>query len=209
MPQGGSGSSTLVASFSGGFTGPITLSVQSKPTGFTVNIAPSGNTATVTVNVASTVAPGTYSVVIKGTGAGKTRTATLTVQVQATGFSLAFNPPTLTIKQGESASSSLSIAPIGGFTDTVTLAVESAPSSIDVEITPSTASPGSSVTVTVTVDQSVAPGSYNVVIKGEGGGKSATATLSVTVEEQPFNFNLQASPSSLTIDAGEQATITV
>jgi len=209
VPQGGSGSSTLVASFSGGFTGPITLTVQSKPAGFTVNIAPSGSTATVTVNVAPTVAPGSYNVVIKGTGGGKTHTATLTVQVQSTGFSLAFNPPTLTIKQGESASSSLSIAPIGGFTQDVTLSVESAPSGLDVDINPSTASPGSSVTVTVTVDQSVAPGSYNVVIKGEGGGKSATATLSVTVEEQPFNFNLQASPSSLSVDAGEEATITV
>ena len=209
VPQGGGGSSTLIVSFTGGFTGPVMLSVQSKPSGFTVDIVPSGSTATVTVNVASTVSPGTYSVVIRGTGGGKSHTATLTVQVQSAGFSLAFNPPTITVKQGASASSSLSITPIGGFTQDVTFTVESAPSGLDVEITPSTASPGGSVTVTVTASQSMAPGGYSVVVRGEGGGKSATATLSVTVEEQPFDFTLQASPSSLSVDAGEEATITV
>jgi len=127
VSQGGSGSSTLTASFTGGFTGPITLSIQSKPAGFTVSVVASGNTATVTVSVASTVAPGTYNVVIRGSGGGKVHTATLTVQVEATGFSLAFNPASLTIKQGESGSSSLSLSPIGGFTDTVTLSVDSAP----------------------------------------------------------------------------------
>ena len=209
VPQGGSGSSTLVISFSGSFTGPVTLIVQSRPSGFTVNIAPSGNTAKVKVNVTSTVSPGTYSIVIKGTGGGKTHTATLTVKVQPVGFSLAFNPSTITVKQGGSASSSLSITPIGGFNKEVTFTVKSAPSGLNIEITPSKASPGSSVVITVTASQSMAPGSYNVVIRGEGGGKSATATLHVTVEKQLFNFKLQTSPSNLSVNAGEQAKITV
>ena len=209
VSQGGSGSSTLVATFTGGFTGPIVLSVQSKPSGFTVDIAPSGNTATVTVSVDASVGPGSYSVVIRGTGAGKTHTATLTVQVQATGFSLSVNPLTITVKQGETGSSSLTISPIGSFTGTVSLEVESAPPGFDVQINPTTATPGSTVLVTVSVATDVAPGSYSVVLRGTSDGKEATATLNVVVEEQPFDYSLQAAPNTLSVNAGETASVTI
>ncbi|RLE70502.1 MAG: hypothetical protein DRJ45_05060, partial [Thermoprotei archaeon] len=211
IAQGGSGSSTLQVSFSGGFTGPVTLSVQSKPAGFTVGITvhPGTSTATVTVNVASSVSPGTYTVVIKGSGGGKTHTATLTVNVVATGFTLTINPVSLNIQQGGSGTASITVNPIGGFSQTVSLSVQSKPSGFTVTFSPSSITPGSSATVTVKVSSSVSPGTYTVVIKGTGGGKTATASLSVTVTQVPFNFNLQASPNTLNLNAGQQAVVTI
>jgi len=211
ISQGSSGSSTLQVSFSGGFSGPVTLSVQSKPAGFTVEITPhpGTGTATVTVSVASTVSPGTYSVVIRGTGGGKMHTAALTVNVIATGFTLAINPPSINIQQGSSGTASITVNPIGGFSQTVSLSVDSKPSGFTVTINPSSITPGSTATITISIDSTVSPGTYTVVIRGSGGGKTATASLSITVTETPFDFTISVSPSSVEINQGESTTLVV
>jgi len=211
VSQGSSGSSTLQVSFSGGFSGPVTLSVQSKPSGFTVEITlhPGTGTATVAVSVASTVSPGTYSVVIRGSDGGKVHTATLTVNVVATGFTLAINPPSINIQQGSSGTASITVNPMGGFSQTVTLSVQSKPSGFTVTINPSSITPGSTATITISVDSTVSPGTYSVVIRGAGGGKTATASLSITVTEIPFDFTISVSPSSVEINQGESTTLVV
>ncbi len=64
--RGSSAATTLRITRGNGFTGRLTASVGSAPAGITLGLSenPVGDTATLVVNVATTVAPGTYQVAI-------------------------------------------------------------------------------------------------------------------------------------------------
>ena len=125
------------------------------------------------------------------------------------GFSMSLNPPSITISQGGSGTVSITVNPVGGFSQTVTLNVQSKPSGFTVTINPSSLTPGSSATITISVASSVSPGTYTVVIRGTGGGKTATASISITVTEVPFDFTISVNPSSVEINQGESTTLVV
>lgn len=75
ISQGGSSTVAATVTRSGGFTGTVDLTVTGTPTGVTgvvSNVRTTGlvTSATVTINVNATTAPGTYSLVVHGTGTG-------------------------------------------------------------------------------------------------------------------------------------------
>ncbi|WP_243027855.1 hypothetical protein [Thermus albus] len=80
-------STTLVASISpqNGFTGSISFTLVGAPQGFSLTggpVTPSGPTdVPLTLSVANTVAPGTYTLVVKASGGGVERTQGITVNV--------------------------------------------------------------------------------------------------------------------------------
>lgn len=83
-PAAGPITATLPVNFSGGYTGPVTVSYLSgAPTGTTVSVSPSSFTAngsaTVSLNGTGSLAPGTYTVVIQGTGPAPAVTQTANV----------------------------------------------------------------------------------------------------------------------------------
>ena len=212
IAQGGSGSSTLQVSFSGGFTGPVTLSVQSKPAGFTVGITvhPGTSTATVTVNVASSVSPGTYTVVIKGTGGGKTATASLSVTVTQVpfNFNLQASPNTLNLNAGQQAVVTITATLVSGTAQPLSLTLSGLPSGTSYNFNPATITPtGSS---TLTIDTSNLDGDYTIIVTASGGGVSRQTTIQLHVtKQQPFDFTISVSPSSVEINQGESATVVI
>ncbi|WP_460377084.1 choice-of-anchor U domain-containing protein, partial [Thermus antranikianii] len=105
-------------------------------------------------------------------------------------FSIALNPDALTVPQGGSGTTTLTLTPQNGFTGQVTLTLERqdgtpAPSGIGL-------SPGSvnvtgsgpvTQTLTVSVGSSVAAGSYALRVKATSGNLTHYANLSLTVTE--------------------------
>jgi hypothetical protein len=91
IAQGGSGSSTISTSVSGGFNSAIALSASGQPAGVTVSFspasiaAPGSGSSTMTINVAAGTAAGTSTITVTGTGGGITHTATVTLTVTAGG----------------------------------------------------------------------------------------------------------------------------
>ena len=89
VAQGGNTTTTATLTRSGDFTGGVTLSVTGAPTGVTAAVSNTQTTGlittgTVTVTVGAAVAPGTYSLVVRGNGAGVTEaTATFSLTVIA------------------------------------------------------------------------------------------------------------------------------
>ena len=89
--QGGSVTVTVTMTRSGGFAGPVNLTVTNLPTGVAgdvSNVQSSGDaaTATLTLNVSSSTIPGAYSLVMHGTGTGFAEATTafaLTVEPSA------------------------------------------------------------------------------------------------------------------------------
>jgi uncharacterized membrane protein len=77
-----------------------------------------------TVNVAASVAPNTYNLQLRATSGSLTKTANLSLTVTAApDFTLSLNPTSLTVQQGSSGTTTLTITPQNGFTGTVALSL--------------------------------------------------------------------------------------
>jgi hypothetical protein len=191
IPQGGSGNTQITLTRVGGFTGSVDFSATNLVAGMTVTFAPpgtTGNSATATVNVGSAVAAGSYQVTLRGTFALlPVQSAILTVTVTAApgGFSLAAQPPQLTIQQGQNANANVAITRTGAFTGAVNLTGTSQPAGLVVTFNPASAA-GPNAVVNVAVPAAVAAGAYVVTIRGTGtGATDQSTTLNVTVTATP------------------------
>jgi len=126
-------------------------------------------------------------------------------------FSLSASPAALTIAQGNSAPSTITVTPSGGFTGSVDLTISGVPSgaSASFDTTPTT----SSSVLTVAAGSAIA-GTYSLTVTGTSGTltHTATVTLTVTGPPPPPDFALSASPTSVTAAQGSSAppiTVTV
>jgi hypothetical protein len=184
VTQGSSGSSTITVTPSGGFTGSVTLSASGLPSGVTATFGtnPTTSTSSVTFTASSTATTGTSSVTITGTSGSLTHTTTISLTIHAPAtpdFSLSASPASLTVKQGTSGSSTLTVTSSGGFTGSVTLSTSALPSGV-------TASFGTNPTtstsvLTFTASSTATTGTSTITVTGTSGSLTHTATISLTI----------------------------
>ena len=98
-------------------------------------------------------------------------------------FTLSLNPTSLTVQQGSSGTTQLTITPQGGFTGTVNLSLVGAPSGVTLSPTSLNVRGTRPVTqsLTVRVAGSVATGTYNPQVRATSGRLTKTANLRLTV----------------------------
>lgn len=215
VPQGGSGTITVTLTRGGGFDDPVTVTVEGLPAGVTAAVSPSpltGNTssATVTVNVANTVAPGTYSATVRAsaTGVGAATVQYTLIVTAAPNYALSANPAAVTIAPGASGTSTINIQRTS-FTGAVGLTLDNPPAGITGSFNPASATADQS-TLTINVASTVAAGSYPLTVKGSATGPGdKTTTVTVTVPAPQSGFTISASPATVNIAAGGNANSTV
>jgi len=123
-------------------------------------------------------------------------------------FTLSASPSSLTITQGSSGTSTITVTDVGGFTGSVTLAASGLPSGV-------TASFGTNPTtstsvLTLTASSTATTGTATVTITGTSGSLSATTTVSLTVNSTTSPaFSVSASPTSVTVAQGASGTSTI
>lgn len=200
----------------GGFEEEVELSAVDLPEGFDVAFDPQSGTpsfdAVMNLAVSEDVEPGTYHFRVLGESGEVRRYAAMTVEVKTPpDFSLTVSEPGVTVVQGESASITVSVEPIGGFSDPVALSVSNLPSKVSAEFSANDAPPPFTSTLTISVEEDAAPGSWDLVVEGVGGGLSRTVGFQLVIEEapQPFDFELTASQTSLTLKPGQKTTIVI
>jgi subtilase family serine protease len=123
-------------------------------------------------------------------------------------FTLSDSPSSLTITQGSSGTSTITVTDVGGFTGSVTLAASGLPSGVTAAFgtNPTT---GTSV-LTLTASSTATTGSATVTITGTSGSLTATTTLALTVNSTATpNFSIAASPTSVTVTQGASGTSTI
>jgi hypothetical protein len=128
--------------------------------------------------------------------------------VSGPNFSLSASPSSLSVTQGTSASSTVTVTPSGGFTGSVTLSTSALPSGVTASFgtNPTT---GSSV-VTFTASSTATTGTSSVTVTGTSGTLSHTTSISLTVNGVATpNFSLSASPSSLSVTRGSNGSSTI
>jgi len=87
VPQGASAAANVSITRTNGYAGAVTLTISGAPSGLTIAANPTsitGNTATLNLAAASSVAAGNYPVTISATGAGISGAQTTTLHVQVT-----------------------------------------------------------------------------------------------------------------------------
>src|ERR1700677_3202496 len=157
---------------------------------------------------------GTYSAITDYdlcTGWGSPNTSGLinTLAGSATAsFTLSDSPSSLSITQGSSGTSTITVTDVNGFTGSVTLAASGLPSGITAAFgtNPTT---GSSV-LTLTASSTATTGTSTVTITGTSGSLTATTTVALTVSATATpNFTLSAWPSSVSVTQGSTGTSTI
>src|SRR3989475_205054 len=204
--QGANGSTTVTITRTN-FSGAVTLSLGNAPTGVTGSFdpaAPTGTSSTLTVSVGATVTPGDYNLTVNGTGTAGNRSTPLTLTVSAApNYSLSLEPAALTIVQGATGTSTVTITRTN-FTGAVTLSLGNAPAGVTGSFSPA-APTGTSSTLTVSVGASVAPGVYELTVDGTGTAGNRSTPLTLTVSAAA-DYALSLSPRSHERRQGEDGS---
>jgi len=201
VQQGGSGTTQLTITPQNGFTGTVALSLVAGqdrvPQGLTlspgsVQVSGSGPVnQPLTLSAQPATPTGTYRLKVRAASGSLTREADLTVVVTAPpplpDFTISLNPTSLTVQQGTSGTTQLTITPQNGFTGTVNLSLVGPPSGVTLSPTSVNVTGSGPVTqnLTLSVDSGVAPGIYSLQVQATSGGLTKTANLSLVVVSAP------------------------
>jgi len=221
VTAGGNTTFPISINRTGGFSGVVDLSISGLPSGMTASFSDdptTGNSSTLTINVANNVAAGDYPITVRGRSGNLQDELRLTVKVSnptvpAT-FGLAAKPANLAIRQGATGSSTIEVIKSGGFSANVALTASNLPSGVTAKFTP--ASTSSQSKLTLTVAKSATPGNYELTINGVGGGKSGSVKLGLTInkantvpEDASISGKVVTDNSMISINVGTQTTAAV
>ncbi len=126
-------------------------------------------------------------------------------------FSLSASPASLSVTQGTSGNSTVTVTPSGGFTGSVTLSTSALPAGVTATFgtNPTT---GTSV-VTFTASATATTGTSTVTITGTSGTLTHTTSVALTITPVGGvpNFTISDSPASITVTRGTtgHSTITI
>lgn len=190
-----------------GFTDNVNLSVSGLPNGVTASLSAnpvtgpnSGSSLALQTN--ASVIPGQYSLTVTGTSGSQVVTVPVILTINAPTFTLYSS--SLTIGQGLSGSTSISINRLYNFTSNIALSVSGLPSGVAASFSPNpVAAPYS--TLVLTVSGSTPLGQYPLTVTGTSGSITQTTTLTLTVGVPSFSL----SAYGLTVGQGQSSTATV
>ncbi len=209
IAQSASGTDTITVTDVSPFTGSVTLAASGLPTGVTAAFAtnPTTSTSVLTLTASATATTGAATVTITGTSGTLTATTTIALTVTAKpGFTLAPSASTLSVTQGASATDTITVTDVGGFTGSVTLAASGLPTGITVAY--STNPTTSTSVLTFTASSTATTGAATVTITGTSGTTTATTTITLT-SSLPPGFSIKPSAATLSITQGKTATDTM
>lgn len=218
VQAGASGLSTTITITRTNFTGAVSLGVLSgAPTGVTTSIVSSPtttNSMVVTFAAGAATVPGTYPIVLQGSGTGvdnATVPVSLTVTAAAAGsIALSTNPTAVSaVAGGAGVNMAINITRTG-FAGAVTLAATGAPTGVGITFATSPTT-GSALTATFTAILTTVPGTYPITLTGSGTGISdATVQVSLTVTAPPsVALSLSVNPVVVMQGASGSTTINI
>src|SRR5437016_14055811 len=208
IPQGGTGQSTVSLSSIHHCSGNTTLSPSSlllhslstNPD----NLATGGSAiTTLTIQAPLSTAPGSYFIGITANSGPLTRYTQVDVNVIGPDFSITASPYFLSIPQGGSGNSTISLTSIDNLKGTATLSahfygpVTVSPNSTTVALSPNSTS---TTIFKFSTGVNVAPGYYYVDISATLGSITHDAYVSIQVTGP--DFSIFSNPDSLTLQRG-------
>jgi uncharacterized membrane protein len=207
--QGITANYTVTLTAVGGFANPVSFSINGLPADATATFTPASltgsGTSALAITTALTTPVGTYPLTITGTDGVLSHTASVTLVVTTPDFTLSATPASQTIEAGLSASYTAAIAPLNGYTGTVSFSVSGLPAGTSATFTPASIATSGSSTLAISTTAGTTPaGNYLLTISASDGVLTHTADVTLSVTD----FTLDATPASQTIVVGGSATYT-
>lgn len=138
-----------------------------------------------------------------GTESGRSVEKSATPQMPD--FSLSASPSSISVPQGGSGASAVTVSPTGGFTGSVSLTLLGVPTGATALFAPQ--STNTSSTLALTVGNTVSVGTYSLTIRGTSGSLARTAPLTLTV--LPVVAGVSLDPSAVIGGNPSTATVTL
>jgi FG-GAP repeat/Abnormal spindle-like microcephaly-assoc'd, ASPM-SPD-2-Hydin len=202
VTQGSQGTSTITITPSNGFSGNVSFMASGLPSGVTASFSPNPatDTSTLTLAASPTATTGFATVTVTGTSGNLTQTTTVSLFVMSPpNFALSAAPSSLTVMEGGSATSTITITPSNGFSGSVSLSASGLPSGVTASFNPNPAI--STSTLRLRASGTATLGTATVPLTGMSGGLTQSIPLTSTVT--PSAPEVRLSPPSLNF--GSQA----
>ena len=201
--------STVTVSPVIGFTGTVALADTVSPS--TGLICSLGRTTITAGSGASTLSctastSGSFMVTVKGSSGSISHLTTVAYIIATADFSVTASPISVRVNAGVAATSTITVAPINGFSGTVTLAVTTNSTNLSCTLS-STRIAGGSATATLSCTGSVL-GNYLANATGTSGNLSHSVGITYYVTNPP-SFGLTSDPTSVTANASVAGTSTI
>ena len=196
VTQGSNGTSTITVTSLAGFNAATTLSASGLPSGvtaaFSTNpVTPPANgtaTSTLTLTASGTATTGAATVTITGTSGSTTHTTTIALTVNAAAaanFTIGASPASLTVAQGGTGNSTVTINSQNSFNSATTLSATGLPTGVTAAFSTNPVTPpanGSATsTLTFTASASATVGTATVTVTGVSGALTHSTTIALTV----------------------------
>jgi hypothetical protein len=169
-----------------GFTGSVTLALSGLPGSvgaatFTPATVSGAGTSQLTIHTSASAPSGSYPLTVTGTSGATTHSAAVTLAVAVRDFAVSASPASVTIYRGQTASYTVTVSTLGGFTGNVTLALSGAPSSTSVSWTGNPVTAPGNATLRVRSTGSTPRGTFTLRITGTSGSLSHQVTVTLIV----------------------------
>jgi len=192
---GGSTTYTVSVTAVNGFSGSVNLAVTGLPTGATPSFSqtpiavPGSSTLTVTMGSGSSASSQTLTVT--GTSGSLTHSATATLNVTAPDFTISATPGTTSVAPGGTATYTVNVAALNGFTGAVSLAVTAgSPSGASPTFSPTSITMSGSSTLTITTTTGTPLGGATITIMGTSGSLTHSANVLLNVTNAGASSNV-------------------
>jgi subtilase family serine protease len=116
-------------------------------------------------------------------------------------FTLSASPSSVSVTQGSSVNTSITVTPVDGFSGSVTLSASDLPSGVTASFSPNPTT-GSS-TLTLSASGTATTGTASFIVAGKSGSVTTSTLVTLTVNQLVQSFTLSASPSSVAIIRGQ------
>ncbi|HUB52772.1 MAG TPA: hypothetical protein VL986_11515 [Terracidiphilus sp.] len=205
--QGGSASSTISVTDTGGFDGNISLTASGLPSGVTASFAAGSSAgtelATFTAGASAPVTTSPATVTIMGSSGTLSGSTQIVLSVMpAPGFTLAPAPATLSIVQGGSGSSTISVTDTGGFDGNISLTASGLPSGVTASFAAGSSAGTQVAAFTAGASAPVTTSPATVTIMGSSGTLSGSTQIALSVTPPPGFTGTGSGTSSISIDPG-------
>jgi hypothetical protein len=188
VAPGGAVSYTVSIGALNGFSGKISLSASGLPSGATATFNPTSvsgsGSSTLKVSTSSTTAAGSFTLKITSTSGSLIHRTSVTLIVNGPAkpdFSISATPASQAVTAGGSASYTVSIGALNGFTGTVSLSVSGLPGGATGGFNSTSVTRSGSTTLSIATTNATATGSFTLTVMGASGSLAHKVSVTLSV----------------------------
>lgn len=159
---------------------------------------PAGSLAAGSDTLTATYTPDTNSSLLYGVATGTTQITVAAVP----SFTLSASPTAISVPEGGSATSTINITAVDGFSGAVTLAAEGLPSGVSASFADGSTSGTQVLTIAADTSAAVSSGPVNITVTGTSGTLSAATNVALTITATPAFAGSAGETTSLSVVPG-------